>query len=112
MARNDAGGRDQLITIETPATAADGYGGGSVTWSTHVTAWVSIRPVQAREGERQGAERESCLYVIDGLRDELKAVTGAMRINWRGSYLNIREVRLPPETQLMMRLVAESGVTV
>lgn len=104
--------RDQLVTIETPSMSADGYGGGAVSWSTHATTWVSIRPVRAGENERQGAERSSCMYVVDGLRDELKAVTGDMRINWRSTYLNIREVRLPPETSLMMRIMAETGVTI
>lgn len=102
--------RDQKITVETPTLADDGYGGSAVSWSTHATAWVSIRPVRANESEQQDAQRVTCIYIVDGLRDELKAVSGDMRINWRNTYLNIREIRLPPETEMMMRLVAESGV--
>ena len=107
-----AGARNQLIAIEAPTNTPDGYGGFTVTWATHATAWVNIRPVQAREDERQGAQRASCVYLIWGLRAELAAITGEMRVNWGGTYLNIREIRLPPEVSLTMEFTAESGVAV
>jgi head-tail adaptor len=102
--------RNEKILIEAPVNAPDGFGGFTVTWATHATAWVAMRPVQAREDERQGAQRASCIYLISGLRAELATMTSDMRVNWRGTYLNIREIRLPPEASLMMEFTAETGV--
>jgi head-tail adaptor len=107
------GDRDQLITIETPAHTGDGFGGIATTvWSTHAQSWCNVRAVQAREDERQGALRASCMYLITGLREELKAITGEMRVSWDGQVLNIREIRLPPEREQLMVFTAESGVAV
>jgi head-tail adaptor len=105
-----AGVRDQKITIEAPVCTPDGFGGFAVTWAVHAAAWVAMRPVQAREDERQGAQRASCMYLISGLRAELATMTSDMRVNWRGTYLNIREIRLPPESSLTMEFTAETGV--
>lgn len=109
----DAGLRDELITIETPTHTADGFGGVAATaWSTHAQAWVHIKPVQAREDERQGALRASCMYLVTGLRDELAGITGEMRVSWNGLLLNIREIRLPGPREMMMQFTAESGVAI
>lgn len=107
------GARDQLITIEAPTHTSDGYGGvASTSWGTHAQAWVALKPVQAREDERQGALRSSCMYLIEGLRDELATITGEMRVSWNGTLLNIREIRLPTERQILMQFTAESGVAI
>ncbi len=109
--------RDQLIDIQTPTHVSDGLGGiASTSWATHQQAWVNIRPVQAREEERFGALRASCIYLIAGLYDELKDITGEMRVSWDNepgsdlTILNIREIRKPASRELFMEFTAESGV--
>jgi SPP1 family predicted phage head-tail adaptor len=106
-----AGDFDQLLVIEMPMDAPDGFGGAVVTWVTFTTLWARVSVKSAREDERQGAQRQNCLYEIESWRKNLAAVTSAMRVNWRGTYLNIREIRLPPETSMAMQITAESGAT-
>ncbi len=105
------GNLDQLLIFEAGSVAEDGFGGGALTWGEAARAWASVKPVSAREGERQGALRASTIYVIEVWSDGLDAVTEACRINWNGVYLNIRELRRPPHRTMMMTIMAETGVT-
>lgn len=111
-----AGDLNQLLTFEALTIVADEYGGGDSQWNTQVLAWASVKPVQAREGERQGAERAGCMYMIEVWQDGLEVVTEASRIRWMpNAYndltLNIREIRRPPHRDLRMTIMAETGVT-
>ena len=107
-----AGAFDQKLVIEQPAIAADGYGGGVVSWSTFATVWASVKPQSGREDQRQGAERGSCLYQIEAYAKGLESLTAAMRVNWRGTILNIREIRRRSERAPTMIFTAETGVAV
>lgn len=112
----DIGKMDQLITFETEALTADEYGGGASAWGTQAMAWASMKPVSAREGERQGAERASTIYMMEMWGDGLEAVTEASRIRWMpNAYndltLNIREIRRPARRDMRMTIIAETGVT-
>jgi len=109
---------DQLLTFEAPTVCEDGYGGGEVDWTHQARAWASVKPVQAREDERQGAQRAAVVYMIECWQDGLTAVTEASRISWRirpndpePAYLNIREIRRPPTRSMMMVIIAETGVS-
>lgn len=111
-----AGGLNQIIVIEAPTVAGDGYGGGELSWAAHTRAWASVKPVSAREGERQGAERASSMYMIEVYQDGLAGITEAMRIRWlvtawNDMVLNIREIRRPAKASLTMTIMAETGVT-
>ena len=53
-----AGECDQLLIFEAPQTSEDDFGGGAVEWVEQGRVWAKVVPVSAREGERQGAERE------------------------------------------------------
>ena len=106
---------DQLLTFEAPQIAEDGFGGGAVTWGQQAQAWASVKPVSAREGERQGAERGSTMYMIECWQDGLEAVTEASRVGWPATasnmvYMNIREIRRPPSRNMQMIIMAEIGV--
>lgn len=108
---------DQLLTFQAESLAADGYGGGDLTWVQQAQAWAKVQPVSARESERQGAERAGTVYVIEVWQDGLAAVTEACRILWHATayndlVLNIREIRRPPSRTMKMTIIAETGVTV
>jgi head-tail adaptor len=105
-----AGAFDQKLIFEVELRTDDGFGGAAIAWNPHATVWASVKPVQAREDERQGAQRASCMYMIETWRAGLDGLTAAMRINWRGAILNIREIRRPPERALTMIIMAETGV--
>lgn len=105
-----AGAFDQKLIFEVEVRAVDGFGGAGITWNAFATVWASVKPVQAREDERQGAQRASCMYMIETWRSGLDGLTAAMRINWRGAILNIREIRRPSERALSMVIMAETGV--
>jgi SPP1 family predicted phage head-tail adaptor len=102
---------DQLITFEAASGGDDGYGGKATAWTPQAQAWASVKPVSAREGERQGAERASTIYMFEVWQDGLSAVTEASRIRWETAILNIREIRRPPVRTMMMTIIAETGVT-
>jgi head-tail adaptor len=107
---------DQLITFEVATIVPDGYGGGETQWTAQAQAWASVKPVSAREGERQGAERASTIYMIELYGGGLELVTEASRIRWMATAwndltLNIREIRRPPYRTMMMTIIAETGVT-
>lgn len=102
---------DQLLIFEVETTIEDGFGGGAISWGETARAWASVKPVSAREGDRQGALRASTIYMIELWSEGIDTVTEACRINWDGVYLNIRELRRPPHRTMMMAILAESGVT-
>lgn len=102
---------DQLLIFEAPTIVEDGFGGGPVIWNEAARAWASVKPVSAREGDRQGALRASTIYMVELWSEGVDEVTEACRINWDGTYLNIRELRRPPHRTMMMAILAESGVT-
>jgi head-tail adaptor len=102
---------DQLLTFEAPQDCEDGFGGGRRDWGLQARAWASVKPVSAREGERQGAERASTVYMIECWQDGLSAVTEASRIVWGAVTMNIREIRRPPSRTMMLTIIAETGVT-
>lgn len=111
-----AGDRTELIVIEAQSIAADGYGGGAVSWGEHARAWARIKPVRGREADLQGAERAPLTYMVEVLADGLDGLTEAMRIKWPATayndvYLNIREIRRAPHRAMTMTIIAESGVT-
>ncbi|MDY6960314.1 MAG: head-tail adaptor protein [Pseudomonadota bacterium] len=109
-----AGALDQLIVFEAPTIVEDGFGGGATRWSEVVRAWASVKPVSARESERQGAERASTIYMLEMWGDRLDAVHEGCRIRWTSqcdALLNIREIRRPPHRTMKLIMVAEMGVT-
>jgi SPP1 family predicted phage head-tail adaptor len=105
-----AGDFNQKLIFEIEVRTDDGFGGASISWNIHATVWASVKPVQAREDERQGAQRASCMYMIETWASGLEAITSAMRINWRGTILNIREIRKPDERKMTIVIMAETGV--
>ena len=105
-----AGNFDQKLIFEQEIRTDDGFGGSSILWTAFATVWASVKPVQAREDERQGAQRASCMYMIEAYRSGLDGLSSAMRINWRGAILNIREIRRPSERAPTMIIMAETGV--
>lgn len=111
-----AGQLDQLIRFEAPTVTGDDYGGGPVSWAEHARGWARVQPVSAREGERQGADRASTMYLIEVYKGGLEGLTTEMRIRWMATAwndvtLNIREIRRPPYRNMLMTIMAESGVT-
>jgi head-tail adaptor len=102
---------DQFIAFEAESVCEDGFGGGHADWGTHARAWAKIVAVRGSESEREGALRATSTYMIEMWQDGLEGVTEAMRINWDGLFMNIREIRRPPHRAMMMTIIAESGVT-
>lgn len=103
---------DQFITFEEEQGGDDGYGGaGAQNWTTHAQVWARVRPVRGTEGDREGAVRATSTYMVEVWQDGLENLTEAMRIVWGSVTMNIREIRRPTERKLMMRIIAESGVT-
>ncbi len=103
-----AGALDERVTIEQPATADDGYGGETVTWSAVATVWASIRPLSVADGEGQGAVRQATSYgVVIRRRGDIDET---MRLTWRGRTFAIREAADPGPRALYQELVIEEGV--
>ena len=97
------------ITIESYASAGDGYGGATVTWSTFLgPVWSEIKPVSARERFAAGKREHNVTHKI---RMRYAAgVTSEMRVVFGTRVFQIHGVINPEERNESLELAAEEGV--
>lgn len=105
-----AGDLTEKVRIEVETTLDDGYGGRTRAWVLFTEAWAKIAPMAAREIVTEGAERASATWRITLYRHA--GITAGMRVVWGSLALNIREAPIPTPHDLLMVMVAESGVRI
>lgn len=93
------------ITIESKSRSGDGYGGASVTWSTHATVWGEIKPASAAEQAFADRLENKITHKIK-IR-ELSTVTAAMRIKYDGRTFKIKGVRSKEERGRWTEIMVE-----
>lgn len=100
----------ERITIERAATADDGAGGETVSWSSYATIWAKVQPVRGREEVRLGrlSSVETYLVVIRHRTD----LSELDRVVWRGKTLNIRTMQDRDMDRAFLTIEAEAGVNV
>lgn len=79
-----------LITIQKNTTGRDAIGGISNSWSTHVTAWASIKPLQGFEAESGDKVRGRIRYLFTLLWQS--GIHPQMRISWDSRFFDIESV--------------------
>lgn len=98
----------ERVAIEAPSRASDGAGGEVVTWAPLVTVWAQVQSLSGAEvTEAERAEARGQYNVTIRFRDD---VVAAMRLNWRGQVLNIRNVRDADGRRRRLIIRAEGGV--
>jgi head-tail adaptor len=105
-----AGDLTEKVRIEVETVLDDGYGGRTRAWALYAEAWAKITPVAAREIVVEGAERASASWRITLYRNA--GITAGMRVVWGTLALNIREAPIPSPHELLMVMMAESGVRI
>jgi SPP1 family predicted phage head-tail adaptor len=73
-----AGGLRHTVTIQTPTTTKDTYGGAVTTWATFATVWASIESMKSFDKAVTSATWPGADYTIT-IR-YLAGVTGNMRV--------------------------------
>lgn len=102
------GDLDQRVRVETQATAADGYGGGALTWTLLAEVWARVRPMSGRERVEAAAVEAPALYrFVIRRRGDL---TEAARLVWNGHGYSIRFIADGGGRDLYMTIDAERGV--
>ena len=98
----------ERISIECSTSSADGYGGQTKTWSELASVWANAKP---RGGnERFEADRTNAQGLYTFTVRARSDVDETMRIVWRGSYFDIRNVFREGSRPLYMQIDAERGV--
>ena len=103
-----AGDLRERVTIETATRTGDGAGGEVVSWTALATVWANVQSLSGTEvTEAERAEARGQYNVTIRFRDD---VTAAMRLQWRGEVLNIRNVRDGDGRRRRLIMRAEGGV--
>lgn len=100
----------QRITIEQPATTADGQGGQSISWQTLATVWAEVLPQRSGGDERVMGEQLQAKVthrVTIRYRDD---VLPKHRISHAGKHYNIRSIRNVQSANVLLEIEAEEGV--
>lgn len=100
----------EYITIETPSESDDGYGGKTVTWSTHASVWAKIDPISAAQTWHADNLEHRVTHKVT-IR-ELSGVTAKMRISWESRTFYIRHFREILERDRFVEILAEEGTGV
>ena len=79
-----------LITIQKNTVGRDAVGGVTNTWSTHVTAWASIKPLQGFEAESGDKVRGRIRYLFTILYQA--GIHPMMRVSWDNRLFDIESV--------------------
>lgn len=101
-ASNSAGALRQRIIIQTGTPTDDDRGGATIAWSTHVTAWASVNPINAREAFTHGRVEGSVTHRVR-LRYQA-GITPKMRVLWGTRVLLIMGVRNEGEMNRWLEL--------
>jgi SPP1 family predicted phage head-tail adaptor len=101
----DPGWLRHRVVIEAPAAAADGAGGGTLSWTAVATAWALIEPVSGAERIVAGSHTGVVTHVVT-LRHR-SDVAGGMRILFRGRVHRVLAAYDPDERQRYLALKTE-----
>lgn len=106
-----AGTLRHLITLQTPASAPDGDGGFTDTWTDLATVWASIVPATARDLERvvAGTVQSSATHLVT-IR-YLAGVTTKTRVVFGSRLFSVTGVQNPEERNISLVLVCQEIVT-
>ena len=75
------------VTLEQPATTADGMGGVSTTWTTLATVWAAVAPKGGTE--KLHADQLTSTITYDVTIRYRKDVDASMRVGYEGRTLRI-----------------------
>jgi SPP1 family predicted phage head-tail adaptor len=106
-----AGTLRHLVTLQTPASASDGDGGFTDTWTTLATVWASIVPATARDLERvvAGTVQSSATHLVT-IR-YLAGVTTKTRVVFGSRLFSVTGMQNPEERNISLVLVCQEIVT-
>lgn len=100
----------EYITIQTPTESDDGYGGKTVSWSTHAQVWAKIDPVSASQKWHAETLEHNVTHRIT-VR-EVSGLASNMRISWESRVFYVRHFREILERDRWVEILAEEGVGV
>lgn len=105
-----AGSLRHRVTLQTPATAADGDGGYTDTWTALATVWASVVPATAHDLERAvaGTVQSSATHLVT-IR-YLAGVTTKTRVLFGTRTLQVTGVQNPDERNISLVLVCQEIV--
>lgn len=88
------GRRRERVSLQTRTSTADGIGGQTVSWSTVLTTWAGVTPLDGRDQEaiEGGQVTVSQNYHLDLRYRHTTKPSPPMRVLWRGKTLEIRTV--------------------
>lgn len=84
------------ITIQTPTTTEDNYGGRTTTWADLSTVWAIMTPKSGKEHFQSGQHQSRVdMHITIRYQSDLSdtAVSGKYRIKFGSRYLDIIAVR-------------------
>lgn len=103
----------QRISFQSASLTPDGGGGGAMTWNTVATVWANIEAVR-RSGiiqERQQNGQLQDTRLLEITTRYISGITPAMRILYGSRIFNIRSVTDVNERGVLLKIIAEEGVT-
>lgn len=98
----------ERVEIVNPVRTKRADGGYDVVHTTTSTVWASVRPLSAREQEREGRSVGVVSYLFTMYRRT--DLTQDQTLRWVGRDMNIKQIRLPMGRDLYIEVVADYGV--
>lgn len=105
-----AGPLRKRVVFERQTVTSDGGGGGSVTWSTLLTAWGGFAPQRGRERINNGRLAESVAGVLTvRSSSDSRGVTSADRVKIDGVPYQIHSITNPDQRNQYLEMTVERG---
>lgn len=104
------GSKTERIGIERKSRTKRADFGNDTTPGIIAQVWANVKPTGGGESQQAGRQAASTLYLIT--LDRLTDVVPSDTLVWMTGgdvRMNIREVRLPPQRDLDLEIVAEVG---
>lgn len=111
-----AGQMRERVSFRSQSRVQRADGGYDTTVATASTAWASVRPVAANEGEQAGRQYGATTYMIEvWASDKPSGLTTDYVLRWETAPggavdFNIRAIRQSGSRPLNLEIVAEKGV--
>jgi len=104
----DPGELTERVTFRKKLQVADGQGGFTTSWDTHVTVWAKVAPMRGSDRLQAGQIEDRRDYEITiRWRSD---ITDVMAIRWRGLTFGIRFRADFGGRAQFLRLEVESGL--
>lgn len=101
----DPGWLRHRVVIEAPVAAADGAGGGTLSWAAVATVWALIEPVAGTERIVAGSHAGVVTHVVT-IRHR-SDIAGGMRVLFRGRAHRVLAAYDPDERRRYLALKTE-----